>query len=110
MTSNSNATIHANSLAARRNDNGLAPATPVVEIASTTTTTTTTATPPTITACADAAAADSTESDSAYSKVGLAMWLNNQPDQAERHFKARLHRTPIFAGYAFIVSMVGGRN
>lgn len=47
-------------------------------------------------------------SDSEYAKVGLAMWLNNAPDRAEQHFRAKLQSTPIFAGYAFTVSMVGG--
>lgn len=46
------------------------------------------------------------ENDSAYSKAGLAMWLNNTPDRAEQHFRARLDSTQIFAGYAFVVSMV----
>lgn len=45
--------------------------------------------------------------DSDYAKVGLAMWLNNAPDRAEQHFRAKLQSTPIFAGYAFTVSMVG---
>lgn len=46
-------------------------------------------------------------SDSDYAKVGLSMWLNNAPDRAEQHFRAKLQSTPIFAGYAFTVSMVG---
>lgn len=50
--------------------------------------------------------ATATLSDSEYAKVGLAMWLNNAPDRAEQHFRDKLESTPIFAGYAFIVSMV----
>lgn len=46
--------------------------------------------------------------ESEYCKRGLALWLNNRPERAEQHFRARLHDTPIFAGYAFTVSMVGG--
>lgn len=55
---------------------------------------------------ATSAQAQPFENDSAYSKAGLAMWLNNRPDRAEQHFRARLDSTQIFAGYAFIISMV----
>lgn len=55
---------------------------------------------------ATSAQAQPFENDSAYSKAGLAMWLNNTPDRAEQHFRARLDSTQIFAGYAFIISMV----
>lgn len=41
-----------------------------------------------------------------YTKEGLAFWLNNMPDKSTEHFKAKLDSTPIFAGYAFVVSMV----
>lgn len=45
-------------------------------------------------------------SDSQYTRQGLTMWLNNMPDQAELHFKEMLDRTPVFAGYVLVLSMV----
>lgn len=41
-----------------------------------------------------------------YTKEGLSFWLNNMPEKSTEHFKAKLDSTPIFAGYAFVVSMV----
>lgn len=45
-------------------------------------------------------------SESEYTKEGLALWLNNMPERSELHFKENLERTPIFAGYVFVLSMV----
>lgn len=45
-------------------------------------------------------------SESEYTKEGLALWLNNMPERSEVHFKENLERTPIFAGYVFVLSMV----
>lgn len=41
-----------------------------------------------------------------YACEGLRLWLNNKPQQAEAHFRARINDTPILAGYAFILCMV----
>lgn len=45
-------------------------------------------------------------SDSQYTRQGLTMWLNNMPEQAEQHFKEMLDRTPVFAGYVLVLSLV----
>lgn len=46
-------------------------------------------------------------SDAEYAKIGLALWFNNKPEEAEEFFKQRLDSTPIFAAYIFVVCMVG---
>ncbi|XP_037031278.1 tetratricopeptide repeat protein 39C-like isoform X2 [Bradysia coprophila] len=44
-------------------------------------------------------------SDAEYAKIGLALWFNNKPEEAEEFFKQRLDSTPIFAAYIFVVCM-----
>lgn len=37
---------------------------------------------------------------------GIGQWLNNEPKKSEEFFKSNSDRTPILAGYAFVLCMV----
>ncbi|XP_063710057.1 tetratricopeptide repeat protein 39C-like isoform X2 [Culicoides brevitarsis] len=41
-------------------------------------------------------------SESEYARVGIALWLNNKPLEAEDHFKKRKNKLQVEAGYTFI--------
>lgn len=45
-------------------------------------------------------------SDSEYARVGIALWLNNKPLEAEDHFKKRKNKLQVEAGYTFISFLV----
>lgn len=45
-------------------------------------------------------------SNSEYARVGISMWLNNKPLEAEDHFKKRKSSLQVEAGYTFVSFMV----
>lgn len=54
----------------------------------------------------DAESATENLSDREYIKKGFNYWLNNNPKEAEIFFERRKNRTPVLAGYSFVLCMV----
>lgn len=55
-----------------------------------------------------ASTSNTNKSDEDYELVieGISQWLNNEPKKSEEFFKSNSDRTPILAGYAFVLCMV----
>lgn len=49
---------------------------------------------------------DQDEGDWEYAKRGIALWLNNQPDEAEQHLHKRTDNLQTMIAYTFISCMV----
>lgn len=45
-------------------------------------------------------------SESEYARIGISLWLNNKPLEAEDHFKKRKNKLQVEAGYTFISFLV----
>lgn len=49
---------------------------------------------------------ESEMSESEYARIGISLWLNNKPLEAEDHFKKRKNKLQVEAGYTFISFLV----